>query len=66
MYVNTGDPVSDFEAYDADLHRKDHLYPVCEICGQPIYPGDMWHMEYKAHWDCIRDECQMMEERDDD
>ena len=35
-YVRTGDPLADFERYDAEKERELEKLPVCSECGEPI------------------------------
>ena len=58
MWTFSDDPARDFEKYDADLRRNDHLYPVCEHCGERIVEGeefvdiggDLMHYECAGEW----------------
>lgn len=50
MWTISDDPVRDFEAYDHDLHRNDHLYPVCAECEEHILPGEWYFKIGKKHY----------------
>lgn len=52
----SGDPVADFERYDAARAREDEKRPTCEECGEPIYDDFAYKVDGRLICrDCIED-----------
>ena len=51
----TDDPVHDAAMRDLEMEREAEEYPVCDICGEPIYPGDWYTVINEEHYheNCI-------------
>lgn len=69
MWVITDDPARDFEDFDYETHKNDHLYPLCDICKEPILEGDEYveiddmTMHYECTDEWVKKQRKVMEER---
>lgn len=57
FWERTGDPVTDFEAYDAALSREAERFPECDECGEKILEDDLYVKMCGGlyHLDCLRE-----------
>lgn len=59
MFVITDDPVHDAAMYDVENRVDESTCPVCEFCGDPIFPGDEYTdvdgVTGLMHYECAGD-----------
>lgn len=58
MFTITSNPEHDADMYDIECSHIDNIdrYPLCEICGEPILPGESYFEDIGGgyyHSDCI-------------
>lgn len=53
MWISTGDPHRDYDAYERDQERQLSRYPICAECGERIQQEEALYID--GHYYC--DDC---------
>ena len=65
-FIRTGDPLYEFDRWDAENYRREQKLPVCSECGRTIFEDYMYKIKGEIYCDeCIGDFKVYIDEEED-